>query len=167
MKNTGHFMMNIKETIKNIRASCNNYVDPDLFAFIIDDDFHMGTNNISEIEGYGINDNDSYEERLLKIHERENIFLPVGMMTFMPIINECDLFCEKDYNLKLTQEEFDENADEEEKLFGILIKKGSDDYIIGKTDVCNCSIDASFEKIEKSESEFYEKIEKIISEKII
>ena len=167
MKNTGHFMMNIKETIKNIRASCNNYVDPDLFAFIIDDDFHMGTNNISEIEGYGINDNDSYEERLLKIHERENLFLPVGMMTFMPIINECDLFCEKDYNLKLTQEEFDENADEEEKLFGILIKKGSDDYIIGKTDVCNCSIDASFEKIEKSESEFYEKIEKIISEKII
>lgn len=159
--------MNIKETIKNIRASCNNYVDPDLFAFIIDDDFHMGTNNISEIEGYGINDDDSYEERLLKIHERENIFLPVGMMTFMPIINECDLFCEKDYNLKLTQEEFDENADEEEKLFGILIKKGSDDYIIGKTDVCNCSIDASFEKIEKSESEFYEKIEKIISEKII
>ena len=167
MKNTGHFMMNIKETIKNIRASCNNYVDPDLFAFIIDDDFHMGTNNISEIEVYGIEDDDSYEERLLKIHERENIFLPVGMMTFMPIINECDLFCEKDYNLKLTQEEFDENANEEEKLFGILIKKGSDDYIIGKTDVCNCSIDASFEKIEKSESEFYEKIEKIISEKII
>ena len=159
--------MNIKETIKNIRASCNNYVDPDLFAFIIDDDFHMGTNNIPEIEGYGIEDDDSYEERLLKIHERENIFLPVGMMTFMPIINECDLFCEKDYNLKLTQDEFDENADEEEKLFGILIKKGSDDYIIGKTDVCNCSIDASFEKIEKSESEFYEKIEKIISEKII
>lgn len=159
--------MNIKETIKNIRASCNNYVDPDLFAFIIDDDFHMGTNNISEIEVYGIEDDDSYEERLLKIHERENIFLPVGMMTFMPIINECDLFCEKDYNLKLTQEEFDENADEEEKFFGILIKKGSDDYIIGKTDVCNCSIDASFEKIEKSESEFYEKIEKIISEKII
>ena len=159
--------MNIKETIKNIRASCYNYVDPDLFAFIIYEDFHMGTNNISEIEGYGINDDDSYEERLLKIHERENIFLPVGMMTFMPIINECDLFCEKDYNLKLTQEEFDENADEEEKLFGILIKKGSDDYIIGKTDVCNCSIDASFEKIEKSESEFYEKIEKIISEKII
>lgn len=159
--------MNIKETIKNIRASCNNYVDPDLFAFIIDNDFHMGTNNIPEIEGYGINDDDSYEERLLKIHERENIFLPVGMMTFMPIINECDLFCEKDYNLKLTQDEFDENADEEEKLFGILIKKNSDDYIIGKTDVCNCSIDASFEKIEKSESEFYEKIEKIISEKII
>ena len=162
-----HFVMNIKETIKNIRASCNNYVDPNLFAFIIDDDFHMGTNNILEIEGYGIGNNDTYEERLMKIHEKENIFLPLGMMTFMPIINECDLFCEKDYNLKLTQEEFDENADEEEKLFGILIKKDSDEYIIGKTDVCNCSIDASFEKIEKRESEFYEKIEEIISEKII
>ena len=159
--------MNIKETIKNIRASCNNYVDPNLFAFIIDDDFHMGTNNILEIEGYGIGNDDTYEERLMKIHEKENIFLPLGMMTFMPIINECDLFCEKDYNLKLTQEEFDENADEEEKLFGILIKKDSDEYIIGKTDVCNCSIDASFEKIEKRESEFYEKIEEIISEKII
>ena len=159
--------MNIKETIKNIRASCNNYVDPNLFAFIIDDDFHMGTNNILEIEGYGIGNNDTYEERLMKIHEKENIFLPLGMMTFMPIINECDLFCEKDYNLKLTQEEFDENADEEEKLFGILIKKDSDEYIIGKTDICNCSIDASFEKIEKRESEFYEKIEEIISEKII
>ena len=159
--------MNIKETIKNIRASCNNYVDPNLFAFIIDDDFHMGTNNILEIEGYGIGNNDTYEERLMKIHEKENIFLPLGMMTFMPIINECDLFCEKDYNLKLTQEEFNENADEEEKLFGILIKKDSDEYIIGKTDVCNCSIDASFEKIEKRESEFYEKIEEIISGKII
>ncbi len=167
MKNMRHFVMNIKETIKNIRASCNNYVDPNLFAFIIDDDFHMGTNNILEIEGYGIGNNDTYEERLMKIHEKENIFLPLGMMTFMPIINECDLFCEKDYNLKLTQEEFNENADEEEKLFGILIKKDSDEYIIGKTDVCNCSIDASFEKIEKRESEFYEKIEEIISEKII
>ena len=156
MKNMRHFVMNIKETIKNIRASCNNYVDPNLFAFIIDDDFHMGTNNILEIEGYGIGNNDTYEERLMKIHEKENIFLPLGMMTFMPIINECDLFCEKDYNLKLTQEEFNENADEEEKLFGILIKKDSDEYIIGKTDVCNCSIDASFEKIEE-----------IISEKII
>lgn len=159
--------MNIEETIKNIRASCDNYVDPNLLAFLIGDDFHMGTNNILEIKGYGIDDDDSYEERLLKIHEKENIFIPVGMMVFMPIINECDLFCEKDYNLKLTQEEFNEYSDEEEKLFGILIKKDSAEYIIGKTDVCNCSIDASFEKIEKKENEFYKKIEEIISEKII
>ncbi|MEE1335058.1 hypothetical protein [Methanobrevibacter sp.] len=159
--------MNLKETIKNMRATCNNYVDPNLFAFIIGDDCHMGTNNILEIEGYGINNDDSYEERLMKIHENEHIFLPAGMMTFMPIINECDIFCENDYNLKLTQEEFDEYADEEEKLFGILVKKDSNEFIIGQTDVCNCSIDASFKKIEKDDSEFFKKIEEIISKKII
>ena len=89
--------MNLKETIKNIRATCNNYVDPNLLAFIIYDDNHMGTNNILEIEGYEIEPNDCYEERLVKIHKKENIFLPLGMMTFIPIINECDLFCQKDY----------------------------------------------------------------------
>nr|WP_294999012.1 hypothetical protein [uncultured Methanobrevibacter sp.] len=159
--------MNLSETIKNIRATCNNYVDPNLLAFIIYDDNHMGTNNILEIEGYGISDDDSYEKRLLKIHKKENIFLPAGMMTFMPIKNECDIFSTKDYNLQLTSEEFNTYADEEEKLFGILIKKDSNEYIIGKTDVCNCSVDASFEKIEKTDSKLYETIKEIINEKII
>jgi hypothetical protein len=156
--------MNLSETIKNIRAGCNNYVDPDLLAFIIDDNDYMGTNNILEIEGYG---NDSYEERLLKIHERENIFLPLGVMTFMPIINECDIFSTEDYNIQLTQEEFDTYADEEEKLFGILIPKGSTDYRIGQTDTCSCSVDASFEEFEKIDGEFCKTIEKIVKEKII
>ena len=156
--------MNLSETIKNIRASCENYIDPDLLAFIIDDEDLMGTNNIMEIEGYG---NDSYEERLLKIHESENIFLPMGVMAFMPIINECDLFSTKDYNLQLTQEEFDAYADEEEKLFGILIPKGSDSYRIGQTDTCSCSIDASFVEFEKTDGEFYNTIEKIVKEKIV
>ena len=93
--------MNLEGTIKNIRTTCKNYVDPDLLAFIIADDNHMGSNNILEIEGYGIEDDDAYEERLLKIHESENIFLPFGVMTFMPIINECDLFSTEDYNIKL------------------------------------------------------------------
>ncbi|WP_405267595.1 hypothetical protein [Methanobrevibacter sp.] len=159
--------MNLSKTIKNIRASCNNYIDPNLLAFIIDDDNYMGTNNILEVEGYGINDDDSYEERLLKISKSENIFLPFGMMTFMPIINECDIFSTQDYNLKLSQEEFDLYHDKEEKLFGILIKKDSNEYAIGKTDVCSCSIDASFEKLEKTDSEFYKTIEKIVKEKII
>lgn len=159
--------MNLNETIKNIRATCNNYVDPNLFAFIIDDDNHMGTNNILEINGYGITDSDSYEERLLKIHESENIFLPLGMMTFLPILNEYDLFSIKDYNIQLTQEEFDTYGDEEEKLFGILVKKNSTDYIIGKTDICNCSVDASFAEIEKTDSKLYSTIEKIVSKKII
>ena len=159
--------MNLKKTIKNIRATCDNYVDPDLFAFIIDDDCHMGTNNILEVEGYGIINEDPYEERLLKISRDENIFLPLGMMTFMPIINECDIFSVNDYNFQLTQEEFDEYFDEEEKLFGILVKKDSEEYIIGKTDTCNCSVDASFEKLEKTDSEFFKTIEKIVKEKII
>lgn len=159
--------MNLSKTIKNIRVTCNNYVDPNLLAFLIDDDNYMGTNNILEIEGYGITDDDDYEERLFKIAKSENIFLPLGMMTFMPILNECDLFCENDHHLELTPEEFDIYADNEEKLFGILVKKNSDDYIIGKTDVCSCSIDASFEKLEKTDCEFYNTIEKIVKEKII
>ena len=68
---------------------------------------------------------------------------------------------------ELTQEEFDRYGDEEEKLFGILIKKDSKEFTIGKTDVCSCSIDASFEKLEKTDSEFYKTIEKIVKEKII
>ena len=159
--------MNLSETIKNIRATCKNYVDPDLFAFIIDDENYMGTNNILEIEDYDITDEDSYEERLLKIHKSENIYLPLGMMTFMPILNECDIFSTKDYNLQLTAEEFGKYGDEQEKLFGILIKKGSDEYIIGKSDTCSCSIDSSFEKLEKTDSELYKTIEKIVKEKII
>lgn len=159
--------MDFSETIKNIRTTCNNYIDPNMLAFIIDDDGHMGTNDILKIRGYGIDENDSYEDRLLKIHENENIFLPVGMMTFMPILNECDIFSTEDHHLELTAEEFNEYCDEEEKLFGMLVKKGSDEYIIGKTDVCNCSIDASFEELEKNDSIFYKKIEEIIKEKII
>lgn len=159
--------MNLKETIKNIRATCDNYVDPNLLAFIIDDDNHMGTNNILEIEGYGITDDDSYEDRLLKIHKDENIYLPLGMMTFMPILNECDIFSVDDYNLQLTPEEFDKYSDNQEKLFGILIKKGSYEYIIGKSDTCNCSVESSFEKLEKTDSEFFKTIEKIVKEKII
>ncbi len=159
--------MNLSKTIKNIRATCKNYTDPDLLAFIIDDDNYMGTNNILEIEGYDIQDDDSYEERLMKIHKSENIFIPLGMMTFMPIINECDLFSTEDYNINLTQDEFDEYADSEEKLFGILIKKDTTDYTIGKTDVCSCSVDASFEEFRKIDCEFYSKIKEIIDSKII
>ena len=159
--------MNLSETIKNIRATCDNYVDPNLLAFIIDDENYMGTNNILEIEGYDITDDDSYDERLLKIHKSENIYLPLGMITFMPIVNECDIFSDEDYNLQLTPDEFNKYSDNQEKLFGILVKKGSNEYIIGKSDTCSCSTDSSFEKLEKTDSEFYKTIEKIVKEKII
>ena len=167
VKDSRRFVMNLSETIKNIRATCDNYVDPDLLAFIIDDDNYMGINNILEIKGYGITDDDSYEERLLKIHEKENIYLPLGMMTFMPILNECDIFSVEDYNLQLPPEEFEKYGDEQERLFGILIKKDSDEYLIGKSDTCSCSVDSSFEELEKTDSEFYKTIEKIVKEKII
>ena len=72
-----------------------------------------------------------------------------------------------DYHFDLTAEEFDLYSSEEEKLFGILIKKGSDDYLIGKTDVCSCSVDASFVEFEKSDSKLYLKIKEIIDSKII
>lgn len=86
---------------------------------------------------------------------------------FIPILNECDIFSTTDYNLKLTQEEFDEYSENEEKLFGILIKKDSTDYKIGKTDVCNCSVSASFNEFKKIDGKFYKKIEEIINNKII
>lgn len=159
--------MDLQKTITNIRASCNNYIDSNLFAFIISDDMYMGTNNILEIDDYGIESADSYEERLLKISENENIFLPVGVMTFMPILNECDLFSVNDYHFDMTQEEFDLYSSGEEKLLGILVKKGSTEYLIGKTDVCNCSVDASFEKLVESDSEFYKKIKEIVESRII
>ena len=159
--------MNLSETIKNIRSTCKNYIDPDLLAFIIDDENHMITNNIPEITKYNITPEDSYEKRLLKIHKNENIYLPLGMMTFIPVLNECDIFSENDYNLQLSEEEFSIYSDEKEKLFGILIKKCSDEYIIGKSDTCSCSIDSCFEELEKTDSELYNTIEKIVKEKII
>ncbi|WP_405293432.1 hypothetical protein [Methanobrevibacter sp.] len=160
-------MIDLNATIKNIRAACDNYMDPNLLVFIIHDDNAMGTNNILEIDAYDIRREDSYEERILKIHHHENIFIACGMMTFLPIINECDIFSDNDFNLTMIQEEFDLYCDREEKLFGILVKKCSKEYIIGKTDVCNCSVDACFEKIEKSESKFFKMIEEIIEGKII
>lgn len=159
--------MNVSKTIQNIRATCKNYVDPNLLAFVIHDDCYMGTNNILEMEKYGIQKEDGYEERLLKILKHQHIFLPVGMITFMPILNECDIFAENDHHFKLTPDEFKMYSSREEKLIGILIKKNSDEYLIGKTDVCSCSVTASFEELEKSDCEFYRKIEEMINEKII
>lgn len=159
--------MNISETIKNIRASCDNYVDKDMVATVIHDDYYMGTNNILEFNEYEIKSEDSYEDRILKILRHENVFLAVGMYVFIPVINECDIYSINDYNLKLTQEEFDKYANEKERIFGILLKKDSKDLVIGSTDLCGCKIDASFKEIEKSDLDFYKKIEEIIDEVII
>ena len=159
--------MRIGETIRNIRSKCDNYIDSDLVATVIHDNYYMGTNNILEFYEYGIKNEDAYEERILKILKHENVFLAIGMYTFIPVINECDIYSVNDYNLKLSDEEFEKYANEKERIFGILIKKGSNDFVIGSTDLCGCSIDASFKEIEKSDFEFYKKLEKIIDELII
>lgn len=85
-------MIRISKTIKNIRASCDNYVDPNLVATVVHDNFYMGTNNICDLTGFGINSDDSFEERIVKILKYENIFLNLGMYVFIPIINECDIY---------------------------------------------------------------------------
>ena len=159
--------MNLSETIKNIRAFCNNYTDPDLVATIIHENYYMGTNNILEFSDYDIKNEDNFEKRILKILKHEHVFFAAGMLTFIPIINECDVYSVNDCNLKLTKEEFEKYAQEKERIFGILIKKDSNDFIIGTTDRCGCKIDASFKEIEKSNSNFYKKIEEIVDNLII
>lgn len=159
--------MNISETIKNIRSSCDNYVDPDLVATVIHDNYYMGSNNIEELDKFDIKKDDSFEEKILKILKHENVFLNLGMYAFIPVINECDIYSTEDYNLKLSEDEFEKYANEKERVFGILIKKDSTDYVIGSCDLCGCSIDAAFKEIEPSELDFYKKIEEIIDTKII
>lgn len=160
-------MIKINETIKNIRATCDNYVDPDLVATVIHDNYYMGSNNITQLDQFGIDSDDSFEEKIQKILKYENIFLNIGMYVFIPIINECDIYSTKDYNLKLSPEEFEKYANEKERIFGILIKKDSTDYLIGSCDLCGCSIDAAFKEIEPSDYDFYKKLKEIIESKII
>jgi len=159
--------MNVEETIKNIRATCNNYVDPDLVATVIHDNYYMGSSNIHELDKFDLKKEDSFEEKILKILKHENIFLNIGMYAFVPIINECDIYSTEDCNLKLSEEEFEKYANEKERVFGILIKKGGTEHIIGSCDLCGCSIDAAFKEIEPSELDFYKKIKEIIDSKII
>ena len=160
-------MIEIRETIKNIRATCDNYVDPNLVATVIHDNLYMGTSNITELDDFDIDDDDSFEERIVKILKHENVFLNLGMYAFIPIINECDIYSTSDFNLKLAPEEFEKYANEKERVFGILLKKNSTDYIIGSCDLCGCGIDAAFKPIEESDFDFYKKLKEIIDEKII
>ena len=159
--------MDVCKTIKNIRASCNIYAEPNLVATVVHENYCMGTNNINEIEGYGITDDDSYEEKLLKVLKEENIFINFGMLSFIPMINECDIYSVHDETIKLTQEEFDENSDEKEVFFGIMIEKNSDNYIIGVIDLCNCKVESRFRPLKNSNSTLYKKLAEIINERII
>lgn len=158
--------MNIIKTIKNIRATCDDYIDPDLVATVIYHDNYIGTNNILDLKKYDINSNDNYEKRVLKVLNHENIFITLGMLAFIPILNECDIYSTENYSIKLTQEEFDKYGDLKEEYFGILIKKDCNDLIIGSCDLCGCKIDSSFREIKKSEDNFYKKLKEIALKKI-
>ena len=159
--------MDVCKTIKNIRAKCDIYVASNQVATIIDDNHYLGSNIFCEIEGYGITIKDSYEERFMKILKRENIFVNCGMLAFIPMINECDIFSIADETIKITQEEFDENAKEKEVYFGFLIEKNSTNYTIGVIDLCNCKIESCFREIKKSNTGLYKKLEEIIDDMII
>ena len=159
--------MDVYETIKNIRAKCDIYIASDLVSTIIDENNYMGSNNISEIQGYGITKEDNYEDKFMKILKEENIFITCGMLAFIPMLNECDIFSVADDTIQITQEEYDENAQENEVYFGILVKKDSSDYIIGMIDLCNCKVESSFRAIKKSDDGLYKKLAEIIDGMII
>ena len=167
MKDMRRIVMDVYETIKNIRSFCDNYIDPDLVTTIIDENNFMGKNNIAELEGYDFSDDDKYEERFMKVLKKENLFISCGMLNFIPIINECDIFSLNDDTIQITQEEFDENCEEQEVFFGILIEKDSDKYQIGIIDLCNCKVGSSFRPVKKSDSGFYKKLDEITREMII
>jgi hypothetical protein len=159
--------MDVYETIKIIRSSCDNYMDPDLVSTIIDDNHFMGKNNITEIEGYGISPEDAYEDRFMKILKEENIFISFGMLNFIPLMDECDIFSVEDETIKITQADYEENCDEQEMFFGILVEKNSSNYKIGLIDLCGCKVGSCFRPIKSRESEFYKKLKEIISNRII
>ena len=167
IKSTRRIVMDVYETVKNIRASCNNYMDPDLVATIIDENHYMGSNTIDEITGYGISDEDSYEVKFMKILKEENIFINCGMLAFIPIVNECDIFSFVDDTIKIAPVEYEKNAHENELYFGILIEKNTSNYIIGTTDLCGCKVESGFREIERSDDGLYKKLVEIIEKKII
>ena len=159
--------MNFEKTIENIIARCDNYIDPQLAITIIYDNYTMGSNNINELKKYGIENEDSYSEKVLKVLKHENIFINFGMLAFIPLLNECDIFSFKDETITLTPNEFHKYGALKEEYFGILVKKNSFDVVIGSCDLCGCKIDSSFREIEKSEDNFYKKINEIIKANII
>lgn len=115
--------MNIEKSIENIVAKCDNYIDPQLAICIIRDNCTMGSNNIGELKKYGIENEDSYVEKVLKVLKHENIFITFGMLAFIPMFNECDIFSIEDKTISLSSEEFQKYGDLKEEYFGILIKK--------------------------------------------
>ena len=158
--------MDVEKTIKNIRSKCDGYIDPNLLSTIINKNYTMGR-DILKVSDYGVKKEDTYEERFIKILEHENIFINCGMISFIPIVNECDVYSFEDESFKISEKEFMENYPKHEGYFGFLIGEDIDEYIIGIIDLCSCSIDSGFTPIKKSEKGLYEKLNTIIKREII
>ncbi len=159
--------MNFEKTIENIIARCDNYIDPQLAITIIHDNYTIGSNNIFQLKKYDIKNEDSYSKKVLKVLKHENIFINFGMLSFIPLFNECDIYSFRDETITLTFEEFQKYGGLKEEYFGILVKKNSSDFVIGSCDLCGCKTDSSFREIKKSEDNFYKKINEIIKANII
>lgn len=156
--------MNVKKTVEHVQENCESYVDPELVAVVITKDNYLGPNNIGELRDYGIEEKDSYSEKVLKVLNKEKIFLNLGLVTFAPFVNECDIYSMKDCTLKLPEDVFEKYSHFKDKYFGILIDE--DDWSIGICDICGCKVDSSVEELEKSDDVFYEKLREIAEENI-
>ena len=159
--------MNIKKTIRNIVDNCDNYIDPDLVAIIINDNYTLGSNNFSEIDDFGICPDDTYEKRLMKILEHENIFIICGVISFIPILSECDVYSIDDETFKMNPHEYTDSLKDDEYYFGFLIGNNGDDYLIGTVDLCTCNINSRFREVTVNEKELYVKLKDIIEKKFI
>lgn len=159
--------MNLEKTIENIEKTADSYIDPELVSVIVYDNYTLGTNDFNGLFNYGIEKEDSYAQKVLKVLENENVFVYLGMLTFAPVINECDLYSTEDYTIQLTEEEFERYGHLKDKYFGIMFKKNSDEYVIGCCDICGCKIDSCFREFEDTNDTLIKKIKEIIEEKII
>ena len=156
--------MNVKKTVEHVQKNCDGYVDPDLVAVVVTEDNYLGSNNIGELKDYGISESDSYSEKILKVIKKDKVFLNLGLITFAPFMNECDIYSSKDYTIKLPENVFEKYAHYKDKYFGILIDE--DSYSIGICDICGCKVDSSVEELEKSEDKLYQKLNEIVEENI-
>ncbi|MDO5849334.1 MAG: hypothetical protein Q4P18_07350 [Methanobrevibacter sp.] len=159
--------MNLEKTIENIEKTADSYIDPELVSTIVYDNYTLGTNDFNSLNEYGIQKDDSYAKKVLKVLEKENVFINLGMLTFAPVINECDIYSTEDCTIQLTAEEFEKYGHLKDKYFGILFSKNSQDYVIGVCDLCGCKIDACFRELEDTDDALIKKIKEIINDKII
>lgn len=159
--------MNLIKTIENIVKNADSYIDPDLVATIVYDNYTLGTNDFDNINDYEILNEDSYSQKILKVLKNENVFITLGMLTFAPIVNECDIYSTEDFTLQLSDEEFEKYGHLKDKYFGVMFVKNSEDFIYGVCDLCGCKVDACFSKLEQTDDKLIKKIKEIMSEKII